>query len=155
MISFNVKYINLYYIYKSKFITFKYLLIFIIIVILLSNKFLKKNENYLGNQINASNAKSFDNSLINKINGIYYLNKCKRHKLNNIDKITAINIIPKISIIIPVYNCENTIELSVISILNQNFSKFEIILVNDFSTDNSLQIIKRIKKKRQKNKNIK
>jgi len=35
----------------------------------------------------------------------------------------------------------------VISILNQNFSKFEIILVNDFSTDNSLQIIKRIKKK--------
>ena len=49
---------------------------------------------------------------------------------------------PKISIIIPVYNCQFSIELAVRSIQYQNFYNLEIILVNDFSTDNSSIIIK-------------
>ena len=49
---------------------------------------------------------------------------------------------PKISVIIPIYNCENTIKIVISSIQNQNISDFEIILVNDFSKDNSLKIIK-------------
>lgn len=43
----------------------------------------------------------------------------------------------KISIIVPVYNVEEYLERCVDSILNQTFKDFELILVNDGSTDNS------------------
>jgi glycosyltransferase involved in cell wall biosynthesis len=44
---------------------------------------------------------------------------------------------PKLSIIVPVYNCANHLPRCLKSILNQTFSDFEIILVNDGSTDES------------------
>lgn len=44
---------------------------------------------------------------------------------------------PEISIIVPVYNVENYIEGCIDSILNQEFNDFELILVNDGSTDSS------------------
>ena len=53
---------------------------------------------------------------------------------------------PKISVVIPIYNCEKTIKRAIYSIKNQNFSDFEIILINDFSTDNSINIIKDLQK---------
>lgn len=40
-----------------------------------------------------------------------------------------------ISIILPVYNCQNYISKCIESILNQTYSKFELIIVNDGSTD--------------------
>lgn len=43
----------------------------------------------------------------------------------------------KISIIIPVYNVEEYLEDCVHSVLNQTYTNYEIILVNDGSTDNS------------------
>ena len=43
----------------------------------------------------------------------------------------------KISIIVPVYNSENYITTCINSLLNQNLDNFEIILVDDGSTDNS------------------
>ena len=46
----------------------------------------------------------------------------------------------KISIIIPIYNGEKFIEKCIKSIKNQTFKDFEIILVNDGSSDNSGQI---------------
>lgn len=52
---------------------------------------------------------------------------------------------PKISIIVPVYNVEEYLENCIDSILNQTFKDFELILVNDGSTDNSLDICKRYK----------
>ena len=52
----------------------------------------------------------------------------------------------KISIIIPVYNAEKTIERCLKSILNQNTENVEIIVVNDGSTDNSENIILEIQK---------
>lgn len=45
-----------------------------------------------------------------------------------------------ISIIIPIYNAEATLEKCVRSILNQTYPNLEIILVNDGSTDSSLAI---------------
>lgn len=42
------------------------------------------------------------------------------------------------SIIIPLYNKENHIEDTLKSVLNQTFTDFEIIIINDGSTDNSL-----------------
>lgn len=50
----------------------------------------------------------------------------------------------KISIIIPLYNKQNFIKRAVDSVLNQNFSKFELIIVNDGSTDNSFDVISNI-----------
>ncbi len=47
---------------------------------------------------------------------------------------------PKISVIIPVYNVENYLRECVDSVLNQTFSDYEIILVDDGSTDISGKI---------------
>ena len=51
----------------------------------------------------------------------------------------------KISIIVPVYNAENTIEYCVKSILSQNVEDLEVILVDDYSSDHSLEICKQLK----------
>jgi len=45
-----------------------------------------------------------------------------------------------VSIIVPVYNAEKYLEKCISSLLNQNFSDFELILVNDGSKDNSGKI---------------
>ena len=44
---------------------------------------------------------------------------------------------PLISVLVPVYNVEKTLARLVESIFNQSFKEFEIIFVNDGSTDNS------------------
>lgn len=49
---------------------------------------------------------------------------------------------PAISVIIPVYNAQDGIKRCVDSLLNQSFKNFEIILLNDGSKDNSLNILK-------------
>lgn len=47
----------------------------------------------------------------------------------------------KISAIVPVYNTGKYLKRCLDSIINQNFREIEIIIVNDCSTDNSLEII--------------
>ena len=47
-----------------------------------------------------------------------------------------------LSVIVPVYNSENTVRNCIESILNQKFSSFELLLIDDGSTDNSLSICK-------------
>lgn len=49
------------------------------------------------------------------------------------------------SIIVPLYNKEKYIFRAIHSALNQSFKNFEIIIVNDGSTDNSLNVVKEIK----------
>lgn len=48
---------------------------------------------------------------------------------------------PKISVIIPVYNTEKYLSECLDSVLAQTFQDFEIICVNDGSTDNSAQVL--------------
>lgn len=55
---------------------------------------------------------------------------------------------PKITVLMPVYNGEQFIRESISSILNQSFSDFELLIVNDGSTDNTLNIISSIDDKR-------
>ena len=49
---------------------------------------------------------------------------------------------PKIDIIIPAYNAEKTIEACLFSLFRQSFTDFKITLVNDGSTDQTLERLK-------------
>lgn len=53
----------------------------------------------------------------------------------------------KFSVIIPVYNVEEYLEECLESIVNQSFKDFEVICVNDGSTDNSLEILQKYAEK--------
>lgn len=50
---------------------------------------------------------------------------------------------PKISVIIPLYNKANCVEQTLMSVFKQTFTNFEVIVVNDGSTDNGPEIVKR------------
>lgn len=50
---------------------------------------------------------------------------------------------PKVSVITPAYNAEKYIEESVESILNQTFTDFELIVIDDCSTDKTWEIIQK------------
>ena len=49
---------------------------------------------------------------------------------------------PKISVIIPIYNCQNYIECCLESIIKQTFKDIEIICINDCTKDSSWEIVK-------------
>lgn len=50
---------------------------------------------------------------------------------------------PRVSIILPNYNGEKYLEDTIYSVLNQSYSNFELIIVDDASTDNSRNIIEK------------
>ncbi|NEQ65641.1 MAG: glycosyltransferase [Symploca sp. SIO2D2] len=51
---------------------------------------------------------------------------------------------PTISVIIPAYNAESTIKETINSILNQTFTDFELIIINDGSQDSTLEVVSSI-----------
>ncbi|MEM9543610.1 MAG: glycosyltransferase, partial [Cyanobacteria bacterium P01_E01_bin.42] len=51
---------------------------------------------------------------------------------------------PRISVIIPAYNAEKTIAKTIQSVLEQTFEDFEIIVINDGSSDRTLEIVESI-----------
>ena len=82
------------------------------------------------------------------INTTDYILDCKK-KCKITDK--DWNVLPpykeyKIGIIVPNYNYEHTIRKCLESILNQTYKNFEIIYVDDMSTDNSVNIVKEYQK---------
>jgi glycosyltransferase involved in cell wall biosynthesis len=52
---------------------------------------------------------------------------------------------PVISVVIPAYNCAGFLRESMDSLLGQTFSDFEVIIINDGSTDNTADIIRSYK----------
>ncbi len=55
---------------------------------------------------------------------------------------------PKVSVIIPCFNAEKYIEKAIASIINQTYTNLEILVVDDASTDKSLEKIKTFNDKR-------
>lgn len=53
-----------------------------------------------------------------------------------------------VSVVIPVYNRENTIKRAIDSVLSQTYSNIEIIVIDDCSTDNTVKIVNEYKDKR-------
>jgi len=93
----------------------------------------KSLENYHKNLFN----KSFED-----IN--FKLTSCELlfNDLENIEKVEK----TKISVIIPVYNSSKYLKTCLDSVFNQTLDEFEVICVNDGSTDDSLNILKSYKK---------
>jgi len=84
---------------------------------------------------------SFTENRTNQIDINTYYNICTNEKLISNETIIYNNN-PDISIIIPNHNNENMLLKSIRSIQNQSFKNIEIIIVDDYSTDNSKEIYK-------------
>jgi len=54
------------------------------------------------------------------------------------------NSIPEVSVIIPTYNRESSVGESILSVLNQTYQNFELIIVDDGSTDNTKSVVSKI-----------
>ncbi len=52
---------------------------------------------------------------------------------------------PLVSVIVPTYNRSHSILQTIYSIINQSYKNYEIIVVNDGSTDNTIRILERFK----------
>jgi glycosyltransferase involved in cell wall biosynthesis len=57
---------------------------------------------------------------------------------------TSLKTTPKITVLLPIYNCELYIQAAVESILNQTFTDFEFLIIDDASTDATVSILKKI-----------
>ena len=107
---------------------------FLIIILLIYNNNIISNIVFIVSQLNAQ----IEFSKIEK-----YLKICnKKKKFKEFRKIDS----PKISIISPIYNSEKFLLRFLKSIQGQNFNDLEIILVDDFSIDNSIELIKKYQK---------
>ena len=49
---------------------------------------------------------------------------------------------PKVSIILPTYNQARYLKKAILSVINQSFKDWELIIINDGSTDNTEQVVK-------------
>ena len=87
----------------------------------------------------------YQNETLN--NGRNYLDKCLNVVNNNKYKLIEI---PKASVIITLYNCQETIIPAINSIQYQNMTQIEIILINDFSSDNTSYIVENLQKNDQR-----
>ena len=138
-------------------------------ILLKENKFLHSNIAQFRNQFNAINYKysqlkkeqRINEKLLN-IHEISFTKKRKKEKSTPKPKINIPEIKNKketpfsyephksenpLSVIMPVFNGSEFLERSMNSLLNQTLDNFEIVLINDGSTDNSLEILKEYEKK--------
>ena len=116
------EYISKYIFENSKYSFFIIIILFLIYFIILENYYYQ----------NIINLKPFKKYVRDCKKLIKYI-KGKKYYKN-----------PYITICIPSLNMENYIKINLMSILNQSFQNFEIIIVNDGSTDETENIVKKI-----------
>ena len=100
-----------------------------------NNSTIKKEEKYKEYKFSSlqesyNKAKNFIDKNLNSI----LINDKNQFKYNNN---------PLVSVVIPIYNAQKFINISIRSIQNQDLLNIEIILINDYSSDNSLYAIER------------
>ena len=129
----------------KKIIKFIYIIILYLILIYLIKKIYNiniKDKNNKSHKLNNNIQKIIEN--INNTLYIDYINACKKLKIFN-NRVKIKNNNPFLSICISVYNSEKYIKKAILSIINQSFQDFEIIIINDCSKDNTYDIIMKLK----------
>ena len=134
-------------------ILFFCLFLIMLFLYLIKNKIkIIKDSNYFRN-INIQNMTEIYNKLLLKSNmtvdeEIYdcqlFVNKAVNHTLINPNEIFYSSENPKISVVIPLYNAEGYIENGICAIENQDFKDIEIIIIDDKSKDNSVEVVKQL-----------
>ena len=130
------------------FLVFIFILEFIILLLIENKQKSNKKYNYFQN-INVTKILSKSNRTIPEdFNDCYYfVKKAVNHTLINPNEIFNRSENPIISITIPMYNAEGYIENGIIAIENQDFKDIEIIIIDDCSKDNSVEVVKQLMKK--------
>ena len=134
-------------------IIYNYKYIFLILLII-NNIFSFNTEDLINENINngeeimqKGKRKYLKLEMINKFNS--YIQLCDNIEFIKNKKFQLIKK-PKISVIIPIYNGGKYLKHSLCSIQNQNIKDIEIILIDDFSTDNTIIIIEEYMKNDQR-----
>ena len=132
----NIIYIKNYQILKKK----QKIIIIIFILYFFTYKKIINNNNEI--EFNKSSnysiydaAKKSIEFLVMSSNGILFSNITLKNNKN-----------PKVSVVVPAYNIQKYIKQAIRSIQNQEMEDLDIVIVNDFSTDNTLKIIEEIGK---------
>jgi glycosyltransferase involved in cell wall biosynthesis len=99
----------------------------------------KGEEEYTQKEKDIYKEEKFDNRIQSFKKAKPFLESCLKGEIINKNVNTSET--PKVSAVIPVYNSKNIILRAIRSIQNQNLLNLEIILVNDFSTDDTLTVI--------------
>lgn len=107
--------------------------IFIIFIFIIYDKSFKEKKNKITKQTY---------KLIKKINE--YIIICRKGMLLEGIKKSSKNILA--TVVIPSYNSEKTIKRAIRSVQNQNMSDIEIIIVEDCSIDNTLELLIQLQK---------
>ena len=116
----------------------KYSILFLCLIIITIYFRGRNNKNELTKKTNLTHMQYYNTTNLYS-NYILICQKKIRLKL-----IKLYNQFPFISICIPIYNTEKYIEQAILSVINQSFQDLEIIIVNDFSNDNTEKIIRKI-----------
>ena len=70
-----------------------------------------------------------------------------KFKSNSRKQLSQSEWLPKITVVVPVYNVERYLALCLQSLCAQNYKNLDVILVNDGSTDNSLAVARKFQEK--------
>ena len=76
-----------------------------------------------------------------------FMNKAVNHTLINPNEKFYKSENPKISVVIPMYNAEGYIENAICAIENQDLKDIEVVIIDDNSKDNSVELVKQLIKR--------
>ena len=135
---------------KSLFIKIVAIILLIIMSIFIYKDILNIN---ISNNIdyNTFLKESYESIDLAYINSLNFVKTCESRDLIHFESSIDYNLTnPKISVVIPLFNCEKYILRAIKSIQLQNLSNFEIILIDDKSEDNTLNLLSIIQKEDQR-----
>ena len=132
---------------KSRYIIFFIFILSFIFYLLYKIIYIKNEKNSLFEYDKISYNFSIEKDRFEEIDEAQkYMDLVFNHKKIDKDKIYYLSKNPKISIVLTVYNGEAFLKTSLLSIQNQDFKDIEIVIIDDGSIDNSVNLTKELMK---------